>query len=244
MPIGIAPVQATGVIVYWTTSAGTALKGFAIGDESVETVLVPGQVTETTTTCIGCHTSTPDGNYAEFTTQGPWGNAIGSVQAGMMGTPPSFLSAAGSAALEQAPLERGAYLELALGGIAAAAGALLALLLVLLLSAQSRQLTLARAATMGMSTVQARLLVLIEALPQILAVIVGGLICALALAPLVGPALGLSVFTGSATPVPVRIEPALLTGAALALLILAIATLSGQAVLAGRGTARSLRIGG
>jgi putative ABC transport system permease protein len=148
------------------------------------------------------------------------------------------------AALEQAPLERGAYLELALGGIAAAAGALLALLLVLLLSAQSRQLTLARAATMGMSTVQARLLVLIEALPQILAVIVGGLICALALAPLVGPALGLSVFTGSATPVPVRIEPAWLTGAALALLILAIATLSGQAVLAGRGTARSLRIGG
>ena len=148
------------------------------------------------------------------------------------------------AALEQAPLERGAYLELALGGIAAAAGALLALLLVLLLSAQSRQLTLARAATMGMSTVQARLLVLIEALPQILAVIVGGLICALALAPLVGPALGLSVFTGSATPVPVRIEPAWLTGAALALLILAVATLSGQAVLAGRGTARSLRIGG
>ena len=67
------------------------------------------------------------------------------------------------------------------------------LLLTLMLSAQSRQLTLARAATMGMSTAQARSLALIEALPQILAVLIGGVICALALVPLVGPALSLSV---------------------------------------------------
>jgi putative ABC transport system permease protein len=147
------------------------------------------------------------------------------------------------AALEQAPLEHDAYSELAFGGYAAAVGCLLVLLLTLLLSAQSRELTLARSATMGMSAAQARWLSLIEALPQILAVLVGGLICALALAPLVGPALALSVFTGSPAAVPVRVEPAWLTGAAIGLLVLAIATLTGQTVVAGRRVARSLRMG-
>jgi putative ABC transport system permease protein len=147
------------------------------------------------------------------------------------------------AALEQAPVERDAYSELAVGGYAAAAGCLLVLLLTLLLSARSRELTLARTATMGMSAGQARWLALIEALPQILSVLVGGLVCALALAPLVGPALALSVFTGSSAAVPVRIEPAWLTAAAVGLLVLAIATLIGQTVMASRGMARSLRIG-
>jgi len=147
------------------------------------------------------------------------------------------------AALEQAPVGRDAYSEIAFGGYAAAAGCLLVLLLTLLLSARSRELTLARTATMGMSAAQARWLALIEALPQILSVIIGGLICALALAPLVGPALDLSVFTGSAAAVPVRIEPAWLIAAAIGLLALAIATLTGQTVLASRGIARSLRMG-
>jgi putative ABC transport system permease protein len=147
------------------------------------------------------------------------------------------------AALEQAPLERDAYSEIAFGGYAAAAGCLLVLLLTLLLSARSRELTLARSATMGMSAAQTRWLALIEALPQILSVIIGGLICALALAPLVGPALALSVFTGSNAAVPVRIEPAWLIAAAVGLLALAIATLTGQTVLASRGIARSLRMG-
>jgi putative ABC transport system permease protein len=148
------------------------------------------------------------------------------------------------ATLAQAPLQRGVYSELALGGDAAVAGCLLVLFLTLMLTAQSRQLTLTRAATMGMSATQARWLAVVEALPQILSVIIGGLICALALAPLVGPALQLSVFTGSTAAVPVRVEPAWLTGAAIALLVLAIATLTGQTVVAGRGTARSLRMDG
>jgi putative ABC transport system permease protein len=146
-------------------------------------------------------------------------------------------------ALEQAPVGHDAYSEIAFGGYAAAAGCLLVLLLTLLLSARSRELTLARTATMGMSAAQTRWLALIEALPQILSVIIGGLICALALAPLVGPALALSVFTGSTTAVPVRVEPAWLIAAAIGLLVLAIATLTGQTVLAGRGLARSLRMG-
>jgi putative ABC transport system permease protein len=148
------------------------------------------------------------------------------------------------AALEKAPLQHAAYAELALGGGAAAAGCLLVLLLTLTLSAPSRRLTLARATTMGMSTAQARSLALVESLPQILAVLSGGVICALALVPLVGPALSLSVFTGATAAVPVQVEPAWLTAAATGLLVLAIATLTGQTLVADRGIARSLRMGG
>ncbi len=148
------------------------------------------------------------------------------------------------AALEHAPLQHGAYVELSFGGDAAAIGCMLVLLLTLMLSGQSRQMTLARASTMGLSAAQGRRLALIEALPQILSVVVGGLVSALALVPLVGPTLGLSVFTGSAASVSVRIEPAWLTGTAAALLVLAMVTLTGQMVLASREAPRSLRIGG
>jgi putative ABC transport system permease protein len=146
--------------------------------------------------------------------------------------------------LARAPLQHGAYGELAVGGDAAAVGCLLVLLLTLMLSAQSRRMTLARAATMGMSTAQGRWFTLIESLPQILSVVIGGLICALALVPLVGPTLGLAVFTGSAASVPVRVEPFWLTATAIGLLILAMATLTGQTALASRQAPRSLRIGG
>ena len=146
--------------------------------------------------------------------------------------------------LTGAPLQRGAYAELAVGGDAAAAGCLLVLLLTLMLSAQSRRMTLARTATMGMSTTQSRWLTLIEALPQILTVIIGGLICALALVPLVGPTLGLAVFTESGAAVPVRVEPLWLTVTAIGLVVLAMATLTGQTALASRQAPRSLRIGG
>jgi hypothetical protein len=102
-PMSIAPVQATGTIVYWTTSAGTALKGFAIGDETVETVLTPPQVTETTTTCIGCHTSAPGGEYVGFSLSGSagWPNALALINPkdGTVGAPPTFLSTAGAAAV-------------------------------------------------------------------------------------------------------------------------------------------------
>ena len=56
--ITIAPVQAQGTIVYWTTSGGSALKGFAVGQESVVTVITPSN---TPGQCVGCHSSTPGG---------------------------------------------------------------------------------------------------------------------------------------------------------------------------------------
>jgi hypothetical protein len=76
-PFSIAPVEAPGTIVYWTTLSGgpdaggslynPALKGFRVGDESVTDVLRPSQVPPTNlgeVKCVGCHTSTPDGLYA------------------------------------------------------------------------------------------------------------------------------------------------------------------------------------
>jgi hypothetical protein len=83
----IAPVEAPGSIVYWTTTNGTALKGFRIGDETVEQVLLPAQVVQPAgTTCVGCHTATPDGEYASFSIQpGPWPNALANIQPNMAG---------------------------------------------------------------------------------------------------------------------------------------------------------------
>ena len=76
------------------------LKGFQVGDESVAQTLIPNQVQMTTdggaVTCIGCHTSTPDGKFVGFTAQGPWGNALASVETASIGQQPPFM---GSAAL-------------------------------------------------------------------------------------------------------------------------------------------------
>ncbi len=111
-PMGVAPVQATGAIVYWTTNdtaTGTsALKGFSPGDESVESVLVPAQYAAaqgTQSACIGCHTSAPDGEYVAFTTtttnQAEWVDAFAliSPDAGTVGAAPPYISSSGAQAL-------------------------------------------------------------------------------------------------------------------------------------------------
>jgi hypothetical protein len=94
-PMMVAPAPAAGSIVYWTTSGGSSLKGFSAGDETVVVALQPPQVKMQSAggqvTCVGCHTSTPDGNFAGFTTQGPWGNALASIEAMTVGAPPPFL---------------------------------------------------------------------------------------------------------------------------------------------------------
>src|SRR5262249_7242691 len=95
--IEIAPVPAAGSVVYWTTSNGTVLKGFQMGDESPpQPVLTPGQVP--TAMCIGCHTSTPDGNFVGLTASTATDNGdqpafvdLRSVDGGAP-QPPSFAS--------------------------------------------------------------------------------------------------------------------------------------------------------
>ncbi len=149
------------------------------------------------------------------------------------------------AALTGARLPRGAYAAFAQGGSAAAGFCVLVLLLTLVLAARSRALTLARLSTMGLGAGQGRRLVIAEALPPVLAAGAAGIACALALVPLLAPVLDLSVFTGSGVPVPVRADLAALVIPAAGLVILAVATLSAQALLASRrGAASALRISG
>jgi hypothetical protein len=62
--VQVAPVAATGSVVYWTTSNGTVLKGFHVGDTSVQSVITP---TQASTACVACHTSTPDGLFVGLT---------------------------------------------------------------------------------------------------------------------------------------------------------------------------------
>lgn len=102
--LGIAPVEAPGSIVYWSiiVSSWTAsLKGFSVGDETVGSVLTPAQVGQFSTSCIGCHNSTPDGDYASFSSSSnSWQNGFADIRAGMTGQVPSWLGAAGKAAVE------------------------------------------------------------------------------------------------------------------------------------------------
>jgi len=104
----VAPVGAKGKLVYWspsgltnggiTVAGKTTLSGFSVGDDTVTEVLVPTDVTGWQTldqgfnrrpvSCIGCHTSTPDGNYIAFNDFYPWGGVLASGQPGTLhGTP-------------------------------------------------------------------------------------------------------------------------------------------------------------
>jgi hypothetical protein len=107
----IAPVGASGNLVYWSPSGSTnastgpvgntMLSGISVGGESVTQVLVPTDVVKNGTwetmdvaynkrpvTCIGCHTSTPDGNFIAFNDAYPWGGVLASGQPTLMGDSP------------------------------------------------------------------------------------------------------------------------------------------------------------
>ncbi len=115
----IAPVGASGKMVYWSTSGTTyfngqptgtetILKGFSVGDEGVVDVLTPPLVAlrtvdqglnERPVRCIGCHTSTPDGSFIAFNDFYPWGAALASGTAATVGMAPPFLGAGGYRAI-------------------------------------------------------------------------------------------------------------------------------------------------
>ncbi len=108
--IGVAPADAPGTIVYWTSADGTTLKGFQVGDETVGSTLVTSQVQEVTLgtgQCMGCHTGAPDGEYSILAESGNnWGDFVALVDpdAGAVGSAPSFLGAGAKTTLSQGPL--------------------------------------------------------------------------------------------------------------------------------------------
>jgi putative ABC transport system permease protein len=143
-----------------------------------------------------------------------------------------------------APLPHGGFVTFAQGIAAVGAFSLLILMLTLVLSARSRELTMARLATMGLRPAQSRRIAAVETLPATLAVAVGGTACALALVPLVGPAVDLAAFTGMAVSAPLHADAPAILIAIGGLLLVAALTLTIQNRLArGRGAAEALRAG-
>jgi hypothetical protein len=69
--IHLAPVAAPGSVVYWSSTNGTSFQGFTIGDAKSVDVLDPTiagpTTTNSTTSCVSCHTSSPDGNLVIYT---------------------------------------------------------------------------------------------------------------------------------------------------------------------------------
>ena len=155
------------------------------------------------------------------------------------GASTAFRSAALSA-LAGSPLQHGAGLILPLAIATAAGFGLFVLMLGVALGASDRALTLARLTVMGHE--RATRLVLLEALPAVAVAVAAGAACALALPPLVGSALDLSVFTGPGVPVMVRPDWISLGLPAAAALLVAAAALATEARrLNQRGVARMLR---
>jgi hypothetical protein len=98
----VAPVDAPGKIVYWALADDMgmkvgSLKGFGIGEEGVQDVLVPSQIPGRSSgeTCVGCHAATPDGNGVGFT-MGPNGYTgdLADIRSGVTGTMPTYVAPA------------------------------------------------------------------------------------------------------------------------------------------------------
>ena len=146
-------------------------------------------------------------------------------------------------ALTTAPVLQAARTALAQGLATAAGFGVLILLMSLLLTAQTRELTLASLATMGLRRGQAQPLLAAEALPPVVAAAVGGVVCAWLLAPLVGPSLNLAAFSGTGSAIVVTPAAFPLVAAAAGLVLAALVVLSVQILITYyRGSARALRI--
>jgi putative ABC transport system permease protein len=153
------------------------------------------------------------------------------------------LRATALAALTTAPVSQAAQTALTQGLATAAGFGVLVLLLSLLLTAGTREMTLARLATMGLRRRQAQLLLVAETLPPVVAAAIGGVACAWLLAPLVGPSLNLASFGGTGSAIVVTPAATPLAASVAGLVLAALLVLAVQAVITyHRGSARALRI--
>lgn len=142
--------------------------------------------------------------------------------------------------LVNSPLQHGAVLVVTLTVAAATGFGLFILVLGLALGSADRELTLARLTVMGHERPTG--FALAEVMPAVVAAVLAGAVCALVLPHLIGSALDLSGFTGTA--IPVQLQPdliALALPAAFFLLITAAALLTQTRALRRRGTTGMLR---
>jgi hypothetical protein len=120
----IAPVTATGSIVFWavkpqevgrgltspTDVYASELLGFSVGDESTIPVLQSRQVKQTSADeggikrpvrCIGCHAAlpAPDDGFVAFVDDWPWNLAVAGVKPGIVGATLPALTEGGLKAL-------------------------------------------------------------------------------------------------------------------------------------------------
>ncbi|MBS2027693.1 MAG: hypothetical protein JST54_07320 [Deltaproteobacteria bacterium] len=98
--IHLSTAEAAGAVVYWTSSDGTAFKGFSVGADSAGVVLTPSLAGATSngsaTNCVACHASSPDGKLVLYTRDDDAGTrALDARQVGDAGAPdPSQVSPA------------------------------------------------------------------------------------------------------------------------------------------------------
>jgi hypothetical protein len=101
----LAPVDAPGKIVYWAVNNVGSLKGFGIGEEGTEDVLVPAQVSArnpSNETCIGCHAATPDGQAVGFALgQGLYLDSIAQIGDAAVGQVPAYVTNTALAAVRK-----------------------------------------------------------------------------------------------------------------------------------------------
>jgi putative ABC transport system permease protein len=138
----------------------------------------------------------------------------------------SFRSAV-LASLADSPLQHGAVLIIGLTIATAAAFGLFIVVLGLALGSAERELTLAELTVMGHERETG--LVMAEAMPAVIAAMVAGAACALALPHVVGSSIDLSAFTGTNAPVQFQPDALALGLPAAGICLLALAVLTGQA---------------
>lgn len=113
--IAIAPVEAPGAIVYWTTTGGSALRGFHVGDETVRDIVRPANA-GAGVQCVGCHSSTPDGEFVGFSASPVANNGdptrLGLRSADGTGAEPTFISAAARTLMDRQNQEQPAFSRL------------------------------------------------------------------------------------------------------------------------------------
>ncbi len=146
------------------------------------------------------------------------------------------------AALERSGFNEVLTLAFVAGTVGGAAGAMVAVTLTLVLRAAERGRTLSLLRTTGLSTGQARRLLLVELVPSTVWAVAAGVATGVLIPVVAGPALGLDGFTGG-VPLPSRVDPLAAGVVALLVVLLVVVAVAVEAAVNRRlGLGRVLRV--